>query len=326
MKGNFWHTGIIYEGKAYECFNYGRSAISDCGKERMDALHAMQAVIVDADIDERKLLSEINSGTSCSEFVARVIGLSRDEGEAKEYWPQDVHDYLMRRVSFALDKDLDKEMALEFLGSSAGGADFTQGIIGPHPDLAAALGKGKGEQGRIIDAYFDAFSNAHEAELMEARNTMEQEWRQDEEKFFAEAAKIFGDAASQGRYACYVSAIDCNPRFLDKRAFQVFYKHHAGASYAVAHELLHFLFFDYVRAVSPGLIAAYGTESGPLWDISELFDNALMMSQGFMEGEYASSVHCYPEHAAYLADARSAWEGRRDVDIFIAEMLRRLTA
>ena len=95
MEGRFWHTGIIHEDKVYECFNHGRNSISEFDEKRKQELKDQRAVFVDVVADKEKLLSEINSGTDCSEYVARVVGLSANTGDKKEFWPEQVYDYLL---------------------------------------------------------------------------------------------------------------------------------------------------------------------------------------------------------------------------------------
>ncbi|MFA6315218.1 MAG: hypothetical protein WC648_02520 [Candidatus Paceibacterota bacterium] len=57
----------------------------------------MKAVFVDIIVDKNKLISEIDSGTDCGEFVGRVIGLSSNTGSKKQYWPEEVYDYTVKK-------------------------------------------------------------------------------------------------------------------------------------------------------------------------------------------------------------------------------------
>ena len=95
MVGKFWHTGIIHEGKVYECFNFGRNSVSEFDEKKKEDLAEMKAVFVDIDANEKKLKPEISSGTDCSEYVARVVGMSQNTGDKKEFWPEQVYDFLV---------------------------------------------------------------------------------------------------------------------------------------------------------------------------------------------------------------------------------------
>jgi len=98
MVGKFWHTGIIHDGKVYECFNYGRNSINDFNDNIKQGLIKQKAVIIDVNIiDISKIYSEINSGTDCSEYVARVIRMSSNTGVKKEYWPEQVYNFILKK-------------------------------------------------------------------------------------------------------------------------------------------------------------------------------------------------------------------------------------
>lgn len=97
MVGKFWHAGIIHNGKVYECFNFGRNSVSEFDEKRKQELNDQKAVFVDIGVNKDKLLSEINSGTDCSEYVARVIGLSENNGNKKEYWPEEVYNFIINK-------------------------------------------------------------------------------------------------------------------------------------------------------------------------------------------------------------------------------------
>lgn len=91
----FWHTGIIHKGKVFETFNFGGNSVGDLAA-RGEELVGQRAVFIRAPlILEGKLKSEIKSGTSCDEFVLRVIGVSERKGDDKgNMFPDDVFTLL----------------------------------------------------------------------------------------------------------------------------------------------------------------------------------------------------------------------------------------
>ncbi|MFA6797535.1 MAG: DUF192 domain-containing protein [Candidatus Paceibacterota bacterium] len=97
MVGRFWHTGIIYNNKVYECFNFGRNSISDFDEEVNKKLENQKVVFINSKINLEKLDSEISSGTDCSEYVARVVGLSKTAGPVKNFWPEEVYKKIVIR-------------------------------------------------------------------------------------------------------------------------------------------------------------------------------------------------------------------------------------
>ncbi len=100
MAGRFWHTGLIHNGKVYECFNFGRKSVRNFDETRKRELIDQKAVFVNMVPDIDKIHSEINSGTDCSEYVARVVGMSSNTGNKKEYWPEEVYNFILLRNQY----------------------------------------------------------------------------------------------------------------------------------------------------------------------------------------------------------------------------------
>ena len=74
-------------------------------------------------------------------------------------------------------------------------------------------------------------------------------WRKKENEYITITEDFFdGFQFQKGKYIAYASIINCNPRFLEPKTFQFFYKKPlADAIYTIAHELLHFIFFDFIK-------------------------------------------------------------------------------
>jgi len=90
----YWHTGIIYKGKVYECFNNNQYAITDLSKRKKE-LEEQEAIYITKEIDLNKLKSEIKSGTSCGTYVARCLGIDDSKGYEKTMYPLDVYNKII---------------------------------------------------------------------------------------------------------------------------------------------------------------------------------------------------------------------------------------
>jgi hypothetical protein len=223
-------------------------------------------------------------------------------------------------ITFKLNKELDKEMALEFLGVKAGGIDFTQGIIAVHPQLKSLLGKDEDTQKQIINDYVDEFYKNNQTLLNSCVVEMQQNWGKDEKKFIEQLDTIFKNPeVPKGEYAGYLSILDCNPRFLDTKTFQVFYEHPSGSNYITAHEVLHFFFYDYAEKKHPQIFKELDTNSGIFWDLAELFNVVVMSELSFISEAYTARAKPYPAHAKYLDAVKKIWEKNRDIDAWLIE-------
>ena len=233
------------------------------------------------------------------------------------------------KIKFELNKELDKQMAFNFgtRSASKGGIDFTESVFQPHPDLRQIVGKENEEQKQIISDYIDDFYKTHEEELRALVADMNDNWHKDEENFNEQVKTIFKNPEiPEGKYIGYLSVINCNPRFLHDKTFQVFYKHRAGSNYVTAHETLHFFFYDYTAKKHPELFANLNPNSGVYWDMAELFDVVVMSHPDFISEEYAKNTRPYPSHAKYCDTLKEIWNKDLDIDNWIVKSYKYLSS
>jgi hypothetical protein len=228
-------------------------------------------------------------------------------------------------IKFELNKELDKHVIWDFLGLDkppVGGIDFAESIFRDHPYLMILKENNKSdeENWKVICDYVDDFYERNIEDLNTSLEAIQKEWRKDESDFFDYISCIFKDPeVSEGEYAGYLSIINCNPRFLHNKTFQVFYKHKSGTNYVIAHEVLHFFFYDYANKRHSKMFAGLDENTGIYWDLAELFDVVAMSASDFMSNRYFENIHPYPEHAKYLDVVRSIWDKGHDIDRWIVE-------
>lgn len=225
----------------------------------------------------------------------------------------------MPHVTFLLNRALDKKVAVAFLNTPNGGINFSRGIFNVHPELQKVKKiKNEREKQRLINNYFDAFYSKHDEYLKKRTHEFLKEWGGVERDFLSATAKLFNHYPfPKGKYIGYLSIVDCNPRFIDNKIFQVFYQHPLGVNYVTAHELLHFIFYDYVQRIYPQLFRGVNTETGPLWDFAEIFNSIVLHTQPFVGIHKIKKIVAYPHHRRWIAQMRSIWNVQCDINKFI---------
>ena len=229
------------------------------------------------------------------------------------------------KISYKLNKALDKEMALEFLNIKAGGVNFSNGIIGVHPELKGISKKKKPAQKKSIDLHFDNFYKQHKDYLNKRIIEFQMDWNKVEKKYFKEVNKIFKNHAwPKGKYIGYLSIIDCNPRFLNNKTVQVFYFHPEGSVAVTAHELLHFIFYDYCSKKHSKIFKNLDPNDGIFWDLAEIF-NAIILSQPeFVKIHKIKKQSNYPAHKKHIPVLKRMWNKEKDLDKWIIKGLEYL--
>jgi len=186
-------------------------------------------------------------------------------------------------------------MCSQFLGHKKAGVDFGRGITKLYPQL----------KHQTIDKFVDEYYQEHETELEVILETFKNLWQGCKEDFYRQVDKIFKNRPwPEGKYICYPSIFNCNPRFLENKTFQVFFKHPQGVCSVAAHEMLHFIFYDYVEKKFPGVATEIGKDK--LWEVSEIF-NVLVLPDS----------KPYPDHIQLIPQYEKTWKATKDIDQFL---------
>lgn len=185
---------------------------------------------------------------------------------------------------------------------TGGVKDFYNSVTRDHPDIA---------QGVSIDNYVTRYYKTHNIELNDALTRMKNDWLEIEKRFFAIVDKLFGTPWPEGKYICYLSIFNCNPRFIPTKDFQAFYKHPAGTNYVCCHEMLHFIFYDYFEK-------NFGGEN---WKLSEIFNDVVLRLPEFVAITHQKDPAIYAETQQELNDGVKLWQEAGSVKKFVTGYL-----
>jgi len=213
-----------------------------------------------------------------------------------------------------LNKELDKKVCASFLNVKKAGVNFGAGIIKRHPSLGAILKLPEKKRKFSISVYVDWFYQENLKALEEARKKGQDGWNKKAKSFFAATDKYFEDYAwPKGKYIAYISVFNCNPRFLENKTFQVFREHQKGFSAVAVHEMLHFLFYDFVARNFPE--SKFSEEE--LWELSEVINYFLLSEPKFIEITGDPYPDLYPELKGLAERLEKLWSKTRTIKKFL---------
>ncbi len=122
-----------------------------------------------------------------------------------------------------------------------------------------------------LDKFVNYYYQEHDVDLKQSLKIIEHNWNKVRSHFFKVSDKVFNNYSwPDGKYICFLSIFNCNPRFLDDKTFQIFYRTDVNTNVIIAHEMLHFIFYDYFEKRENDLYNKLGTDG--IWRLSESFD------------------------------------------------------
>jgi hypothetical protein len=223
------------------------------------------------------------------------------------------------KLKVGINKDFDKIICFKFLNRKKAGIDFGEGIIKVHPELEGVGKMDPDAQKDLINKYFDKFYEDHEEEIEKTREVFTRDWSEIQTRFFEACSKYFGSIGwPEGRYIAFLSIISCNPRFLEDKTFQVYWKNKKGFVPVASHELLHFLFFHTLSTYHPSV----DIKSDDVWRLSEAFNILILREQDFVEITNDSEPKPYPELIKLTNELAPIWEKTKTVKIFLEQSLK----
>ena len=214
-------------------------------------------------------------------------------------------------VTFQLDQDMDAYYGLDLLENKPNEMNFDE-----HYFLTNAMKQQGKMRKKLVDDYVQEYYKAHKNDLENSRRAFQSEWEKVEPKFFEITNKIFNNHEWPiGGYICFSSIFKNSPRILETKSFQAYINNRAGKLNAVAHEMLHFIFYDYLGKKYPDYVKKIGEDK--LWGLSEVFDEL-----AFEQPEYSifkpKQSSFYPELRPMTTTLREKIKGKQfNIETFI---------
>ena len=223
------------------------------------------------------------------------------------------------RIDFIYNSETDADYAVGFLSEpeSEDSINFLKRFL---PDeLHSILGSQttSEQKEKLVRNYTADYYAKNEEHLKNKFELTKSDWGSVERKYFDLVKKLFNyHPWPEGKYKGIGSIFHMYPRFIQKKIF-FFPLNHKIERYAnkvIAHEMLHFMFFDYVekkyglheKSVIPGKEINY------LWKVSEAFNSVIEGWQPYSE-LFNSKPRPYPEVVEIYTRMNEQWGKDQDI-------------
>jgi hypothetical protein len=230
------------------------------------------------------------------------------------------HFFIMKnypRVKFIFSKKKELETFLIFLNESKhrdNKRKMNWAFYNPHPKLKTLEQKNLNflEKKLIVKKYIDVYYKENLAEIKRGILKTKKDWQSKEKYFFALVDKIFKNHLwPKGKYIAYSTIWGMYPRYLKDKTFQFPYCHKKKnfTLVVIAHEMLHFIFYDYFFTKHP----QYKNHKYDffVWHVSEIFNVVIQNSPKWIKAFQIKSME-YPEHKKIISGLAKKYYKKTD--------------
>jgi len=207
------------------------------------------------------------------------------------------------KIKFEIDVKKDVNTFFDFSTDAEfdGGRNLKWAILDKYPVLEKYF-KGLvfvGEKS-FIDLFVQEQYEKNKKIMEENLKAAEKDWQKIEESFYRLTDRLFSSSVwPEGKYIAYSTICGMYPRFLEDKTFQIPFnpKDKKCVNMIIAHEMLHFIFYDYFLEKYP----EYKAEDMFAWHVSEIFNVIIQNLPEWLE-VFEIPAMAYPEHEKIIAE------------------------
>ncbi len=227
-------------------------------------------------------------------------------------------------IKLKFDQKLDHDMAWSFYTNQEfGGCNFwKERALFYHPNL---LKIDLVKNSKIfLDKYISEFYSSHADEMEKRSQKIFIYLNESQDDFFRIVDDIFNQRLWPKKefIGCF-SIFDFCPRFLDWGGFQIFlYENRNTQLFTIFHEMLHFIFYDFLQKTFTKKFKNLNTEKGKFWDLAEIFNSVVQDTDNFIKLHGKIKNSGYPKHNNLIIKGKILWKKNQDLSQWIIEMMK----
>jgi len=191
-----------------------------------------------------------------------------------------------------------------------------------HPQLRILKKiKNKKKKEKLLSDYVVDYYRKHNAIMKKRVKEIKERWNKVKYQFFNLANKLFQNHPwPKGKYIAYVTIWGIYPRDIKEKIFFIPYKDKKLALEVIAHEMLHFIFYDYLYSHYPKYKKKRYQKK--IWKISESF-NATIQNQREWIAIFHKRPEVYPALKKLTQKIKKIWREKKDIDYLLRKILPR---
>jgi len=181
------------------------------------------------------------------------------------------------------------------------------------------------ERNKIIKEYTNHIYKIKRKEIKKGLEKAEKDWQRAEKEYFKLVDKIFKNYPwPKGNYRGIISIWHMFPRYIDHKIFFFPYNHRAPkfSNNVIAHEMLHFIFFDYLKKEYK-LKEGSKIKNKPddyIWKVSEVFNNVIEDWKPYNK-LFKNKPNPYTGTEKMFSRMKKQWREKQDIDWLLGKWL-----
>ena len=233
------------------------------------------------------------------------------------------------RITFRKSVKKDLETLLAFTKDAAydNGRNLNWAIFKKYPQLEINFDKNqhyKIKNNKSVRLFINEKYRAKQKAMSRSLVQHKKHWEKIAPRYFSLVDALFGKRKwPPGKYIAFGTIWGMYPRFLEDKTFQIPFRHRTPMyiPVVIAHELLHFMFYDYFYEHYPRYRPS--KYNFFVWHISEIFNTIIQNSPAWVACFKLKSLG-YPEHKKIVTRISRAWYRRneRDIDVLMKQIIK----
>ncbi len=185
------------------------------------------------------------------------------------------------------------------------------------------------ERDKILRRYTEHIFELKKQEIKDGIIKVKKDWQLASKRYFYLVNKIFKNHPwPRGRYIGYASIYHMFPRNIREKTFFFPYVHKISkfAHYVIAHEMLHFAFFDYISKVYnlKENSKFLNKPSNYIWQISEVFNSVIENWDPYRKIFKIKGLKRKPYTGQkYFKKMLKQWTKKQDIDCLLDQWMKR---
>jgi len=228
------------------------------------------------------------------------------------------------KIKFKIDVNKDIKTLKAFVNDAKfdGGENLQWAVFKKYPNLKEYFKNNKIKDYKKITEFIKEKYKKEEKIIEENIKIYQNNWEKVENKFFNLTDDLFIDQKwPKGKYITYPTIWGMFPRFLEDKTFQVPFTHKKEeyVNVVIAHEMLHFIFYEYLFKKYPKYKAK--KYNFLVWNVSEIFNEVVQNSPKWRKVFGLKSMG-YPQHKKIVEKISRKYykNGKIDVDLLIGDI------